>query len=377
MRLLISAKITFITVLLAAFLCKPTMAGNLWPGETMMHGGGYPAVTKFIKGHPQKPLFVFIPGAHHNARISYGGHEGYRENDFLAYWLNRQKYNFLAISYPIDTKSGLFNESYPEFSVRDWGRQAAEITKQVVNKYGIEGPVIVLGWSMAGKVAQPFFEESKRLNIKFDFYLSLAATPPIPGIVAKNKMVKMAESGLADRKNDYPKWYQQVKENDAKNGHTIIPEAMYESGYLGDISINQQAYGLRFHPGQNAFVRDYPADIEDTKGIEYGNFPLVAMLIPTSVLDLRHSLTDLSAWGIYNANGLYKDYSRRIANSPNKPLRLHKIRSTIYSAQLELSESVSGNHFFFVGKSGAEETSRSIEKLVKKVKQFREKWEDL
>ncbi|MDB2533146.1 hypothetical protein OAN53_00210 [Porticoccaceae bacterium] len=377
MRLLISAKITFITVLLAAFLCKPTMAGNLWPGETMMYGGGYPAVTKFIKGHPQKPLFVFIPGAHHNARISYGGHEGYRENDFLAYWLNRQKYNFLAISYPIDTKSGLFNESYAEFSVRDWGRQAAEITKQVVNKYGIEGPVIVLGWSMAGKVAQPFFEESKRLNIKFDFYLSLAATPPIPGIVAKNKMVKMAESGLADRKNDYPKWYQQVKENDAKNGHTIIPEAMYESGYLGDISINQQAYGLRFHPGQNAFVRDYPADIEDTKGIEYGNFPLVAMLIPTSVLDLRHSLTDLSAWGIYNANGLYKDYSRRIANSPNKPLRLHKIRSTIYSAQLELSESVSGNHFFFVGKSGAEETSRSIEKLVKKVKQFREKWEDL
>ena len=104
----------------------------------------------------------------------------------------------------------------------------------------------------------------------------------------------------------------------------------------------------------------------------------VSWIIPDKrVLDLRHSLTDLSAWGIYNANGLYKDYSRRIANSPNKPLRLHKIRSTIYSAQLELSESVSGNHFFFVGKSGAEETSRSIEKLVEKVKQFREKWEDL
>ena len=377
MRLLISAKITFITVLLAAFLCKPTMAGNLWPGETMMHGGGYPAVTKFIKGHPQKPLFVFIPGAHHNARISYGGHKGYRENDFLAYWLNQKQYNFLAISYPIDTVSDLFGESYAEFSVRDWGRQAAEITKQVVDKYRIQGPVIVLGWSMAGKVAQPFYEESKRLNIKFDFYLSLAATPPIPGIVAKNKMVKMAESGLADRKNNYSKWYQQIKENDAKNGHIIIPKAIYESEYLGDISINQQAYGLRFHPGQNAFVRDYPADIEDTKGIEYENFPLVAMLIPTSVLDLRHSLTDLSAWGIYNANGLYKDYSRRIANSPNKPLRLHKIRSTIYSAQLELSESVSGNHFFFVGKSGAEETSRSIENLVEKVKQFREKWEDL
>ena len=77
--------------------------------------------------------------------------------------------------------------------------------------------------------------------------------------------------------------------------------------------------------------------------------------------------------------------SEGLAHEPEKTFRAaaalsllgHKIRSTIYSAQLELSESVSGNHFFFVGKSGAEETSRSIEKLVEKVKQFREKWEDL
>jgi len=342
-----------------------------------MVGGGFPAVTKFIKGDPEKPLFVFIPGAHHSARIAYGGHEGYQEEDFLAHWLSIKKYNFLAISYPIETKSGLFDDNFPEFSIRDWGRQAAEITQQIVKQHALEGSVIVLGWSMAGKIAQPFYEESNRLGINFDFYLSLAATPPIPGIVEQNKRVNMAESGLADRRENYPKWYRQVVENEAQHGHVIIPEATYHGEYIGNISINQQAYGLRFQPGQEAFVRDYLADIEDTKGMEYGNFPLVAMLIPTSVLDLRHSLTDLSTWGIYNANRLYQDYSKRLMASPPKPSQLQHVRSAIYNAQLELSESVSGNHFFFVGQSGARETSQKIEALMNKVNRFKQHWNSL
>jgi len=111
--------------------------------------------------------------------------------------------------------------------------------------------------------------------------------------------------------------------------------------------------------------------------MEYGNFPLVAMLIPTSVLDLRHSLTDLSTWGIYNANRLYQDYSKRLMASPPKPSQLQHVRSAIYNAQLELSESVSGNHFFFVGQSGARETSQKIEALMNKVNRFKQHWNSL
>lgn len=57
---------------------------NLYPGEEVITAAAYPALVKFIKGNPNKPLIVFVPGDFHLARISYG-YPGSDPKDFLSY----------------------------------------------------------------------------------------------------------------------------------------------------------------------------------------------------------------------------------------------------------------------------------------------------
>ena len=139
-------------------LLQTTYAANLWDGEEVRMGAGYPFIAKFIAAERDAPLVVFIPGARGLARFAYGGHEGGLEEDFLAYWLNREGYNFLGISYPVLTDDGAFDEAHPDMTVRAWGHGSAEVTKAVMEERGLTGPVIVAVWSMGGKSVQPFAE---------------------------------------------------------------------------------------------------------------------------------------------------------------------------------------------------------------------------
>ncbi|WP_058524594.1 hypothetical protein [Legionella birminghamensis] len=63
-------------------------------------------------------MVVFVPGDSHLARISYGFPKG-NEKDFLAYWLNKEGYSFLGISYPLENP--VYTQVYPKFSIHDWG----------------------------------------------------------------------------------------------------------------------------------------------------------------------------------------------------------------------------------------------------------------
>ena len=132
-------------------LLQTTYAANLWDGEEVRMGAGFPFIAKFIAADRDAPLVVFIPGARSLARIAYGGHEGGLNEDFLAYWLNREGYNFLGISYPVLTDDGAFDEAHPDMTVRAWGYGSAEVTKAVMEERGLTGPVIVAVWSMGGK----------------------------------------------------------------------------------------------------------------------------------------------------------------------------------------------------------------------------------
>ncbi len=104
----------------------------LYPGEKIIKADGYPALVKFIKGNPNKPLIIFIPGYASLARLSYG-FPGCKENDFLSYWLHKEGYSFLGISYPVKNK--VFSKVYPDFTVTEWGKQTADIAKLFVDKY--------------------------------------------------------------------------------------------------------------------------------------------------------------------------------------------------------------------------------------------------
>jgi len=153
------------------------------------------------------------------------------------------------------------DKAYPDFNIQAWGIQAAEITRKTIKNNALNGRVILLGWSMAGKVAQPFSARAKEVGLELDFYVSLAATPPIIGLVLMNTKIAMAPSGMADRSKDLPKWYSQIKSNESLNGNReIIPWSIFEKEYTGNIPVQLQGYGLRYKPGSCILPFGHPAN---------------------------------------------------------------------------------------------------------------------
>ncbi|MBV9251808.1 MAG: hypothetical protein JO227_21520, partial [Acetobacteraceae bacterium] len=234
-------RIFLIIGLLGLLLVTPARA---FEGEEVVQAAGYPALIKFIPGDPQRPLVVFIPAAHHTARIAYGGHSGGREQDFLAYWLVHEGFNFLGISYPIATKDPVIDGTFPEYNARDWGRQAAEIAKQIIDEHHLTNRVIVLGWSMGGRIAEPVSEFAKANGLDVLFFVSLSATPGVTGLVDMNANFKMTPDGYADRTGTYRNFLRQIALQNAMNGHTIIDEQSYLTDYVGDMPVNLEGYGL-------------------------------------------------------------------------------------------------------------------------------------
>ena len=341
-------------------------AENLYKGEEIKRAAGFPAISKFVAGNPEKPLIVFVPGAHHTARVFYGGHEGYRKDDFVAYWLNQKGYNVLALSYPIATKGKAIKTNHPDFKIRDWGKQVAALTDDTVQKHNLSNQVIVVGWSMGGKIVQSVHEAmvKKHKNLNLDFYVALTATPPIPGLIVLTKKFPMLkDSGYANRRDKYKGWYQQIAAQGQANGHSIVSKSVYDKDYVGDIAINLQGYGEQYRKGK--FVMDQLATQDDGQPFNFGNFPLIGVIAPDGRGDRRHALTDKGAWGIYNVNTIYKRYlsANKIDVKTLSDAQWEELLHIARNIDDELFMSVNGNHFFFMGRKGASLTADAIEKL--------------
>jgi hypothetical protein len=362
----------------AAAMLAAGLPAQAFEGEEVMTGGGYPALVKFIPGDADQALVIFVPGAHHTARIAYGGHDGARDEDFLAHWLVEEGYNFLGISYPIATRNPVMKEAHPEFTAQDWGRQAAEIASRVIDEHGLSNRVIVIGWSMGGKIVQPVSGAAEDAGLDLDFYLSFAATPPVTGAISMDAEIAMAASGYADRSDLYDGWLEQLADNNADNeGRTIIDERTYLADYVGDMSINLQGYGLRYRDDE--FVRDHWADVEDFKSYDFASLPTIAMIMPNEVADGRHALTDQANWGLFLTNKItHGDIGGNKVDLDALPEeRWFALIDLVRAAPERLSVESNGNHFFFVGEAGARETARAVRTLEHRVHAFEAELEDL
>lgn len=356
---------TFVLAVSAA----PAIGQQLYDNEQSVTLAGFPAVTYFQAGKPDMPLIVFVPGAHHAARIAYGGHEGARSEDFLAHWLKEKGYNFLAVSYPIDTASGMMEETAPDFTAQNWGQQIADAALGVIEEHGLSGGVYFAHWSMAGKSIQPAHAAMSEAGHPIEAAFSFAATPGIPGIITLTQELDKTVDGYANRESTYPGWISQLDSN-RQGGPEIIPEDILRSDYLGHIPVNLQGYGELVEDGE---VRiDHMEQALHYGSFEFSNHPWIVVFQVDDRADARHAINDSSYWAYYNTHSLFAEPGKRGLKvgdmSDEAWLQMIKMSQ---EAPERLRVDVGGNHFFFVGETGAHATADAIDRAIVQLTEWR------
>jgi hypothetical protein len=314
----------------------------LYPGEKVVQLAGYPAMVRYSKGDPQKPLLVFIPGQSHLARIAYGA-PGTRPEDFLAYWLQKEGYNFLAFSFPIASLHPIFDKPYPDYTGEIWGQQIALAAQQAIKENGLSNKIVLLNWSMGGRAMEIATQESRKLGLDVVAGISMAATPPIPRGMPKS-IVDMLH------KDDSSGRLAMIHADEADNGHIIIPVDVYTNEFVGDMPLSLATYS----------------------SFDMNDYPLVAVLMDSKQADPTHALGDPSAWAFINGRT-----ASRIGSAAAKSLTPEKWDALLAlerSMDGRLRTPVGGNHFFFVGEKGARTAAEAIDHSVLAVQSFKKDW---
>lgn len=334
---------------------------SLYPGERIATVAGTPCLLRFFPANRKLPLVVAIPGGAHNARIYYGGHDGYEPRDFIAPWLVDSGFGVLAISYPLESEPGIMPATAPMFRITDWGQQAAEATKQLADEHHLCGDVVLVAWSMGGRLLVPYAREARRLGLNVKLFVSLAASPGLPGVRLGPPETKMTPAGYATLEAMVHLFMNQIHGQEALNNHkTIIPEQVFRAEYFGALPVGLLGWGIE-HDGQGGIVRDEWGHIRDASAHSFSDMPWMACLVPMSQLDARHSLSDRASWGYLMTQRL----TNMLVGLPQmEPIRWTELVDFVQAAPAKLSEYVLGNHYFFIGQTGAKATAAGILRML-------------
>jgi hypothetical protein len=355
------------------------MEPKLYDGEQLDQVAGFPTLYKFIPGDPQKPLVVFIPGNVHNARVAYGGHKGYEERDFLAYWLNRHGHGLLAISYPLESEPAIIPATAPHFRTCDWGKQAAEVTHKVIEKHGLSNQVVLTAWSMGGRIVVPYSASAQSLGIDVVLFVPLAATPGIHGLRPPKRETLSTAAGYASLSAMLKTFAKQVQEQGEllNGGRIIVPDDIYFREYCGSTPVSLSGCHLSYDRDSHSFVQDDLTSTEDAALDQVQYCPMILALTGNSPLDARHAFTDQATWGFVLTCKLMHEIEGHGVNKIVESGNWDKLMDMVHSVPTRISYFILGNHFFFMGEFGARETAAAIVKHLENVTAFRREFEAL
>ncbi len=338
-----------------------------------MKGGGAESLVFFKKGDPNKPLIVFVPGDSHLARISYGYPQG-REKDFLSYWLNKEGYSFLGISYPLENP--VYTQVYPGFSIHDWGEQIAEISQQIIAKHKLSNKIVILGWSMGGSIEETATRAAARHGLEVQLFIGLSAVPPLPYVMQSGpySTSTMRANHLADRSKLFPVFYQLIEQQNQLNQHKIIAETVYFSEFVGHIPAALSAEGYSYQ--NQHLVKNIPKTLKDGQVFDFANTPWIALIVDDSMTTAKISLIDPAAWNFLRAEMIYSQYlTGKLSGASSQ--KWHEISEFLNSLPQLLTMTVNGNHFFFLGEKGAKNTAEHINSLLGRVESVKKKLNQL
>jgi len=345
-------------------------APPLFPGEEIIEAAGYPSLVKFEKGDGQRPLVVFVPGTSFLARIAYR-FPGRRDADFLSHWLVRAGFSFLGASYPLDNP--VYAQPYPEFGITDWGRQVATAARRAVDANKLGNEIIVVGWSMGGKVAETVAVAARSMGLDLTLFVALDALPPGPNLFPGNaEQFVLAKNGLVDQAGSLMPWFVAMVEiQGLMNGHTIIPVDALRRYFTGNPPLNLQGEAARFVDGR--IVDDVAAALRDGGVTDYERYPPIALIVSDSPADYPNVLLCRTNWALFMGQRLYRRhvYPNRDRLRIDMPAaRWRKLERLIADAPARLTVQVPGTHSLFLGEQGARATAAAIAELAQRSKRL-------
>jgi hypothetical protein len=387
---------------------------QLYEGERLEAVAGYQTLFKFLpsdsslsslpsrpaaEAATSKPLVVFVPGSGHWARVAYGGHAGSRPEDFLAYWLNTAGFDVLAVSYPLESQLTLIDPlpTSLDFRIPTWGKQVAGTARWVLdenrNRRGTGNEVILVAWSMAGKILKPFMASARACGLEVKLFISLAATPGgMTGLQPSRSLpMDVSPAGYSSLAGALKGFLRQVHEqNDLQGSRVIIDDDAYLREYCGNVPVGLMGWSVAHdicssnedHSDHTAgesvspeweALQDAGPTYEDFRG-----YPFIGIIHPTLPSDLRHSLADSVTWGMVLTYKLVAD----IQTVPPKIYRdlpecWEQLTQLVQSAPEQMTFSVTGNHFFFLGEKGARETAQAVVDLLGRMEAIQSRMTDL
>ena len=339
-----------------------TESAALYPLEELTEAAGYPALVRFEPGRTDLPVVVFVTGGGVLGRIAYGPPDA-RAADFLCHWLHAEGFASLVLSYPIDNRD-VFDTAFPQYSITDWAEQNAEIIARYVDSNGLPANAIVLGWSMAGRIAEPLHAALQRRGKGIEIFVAMAAASALPHTLPGLDQLQPAASGLAAIRGAYLDWLLQCLAGQTMAaGHPVLDPDRFTREMTGDFPVGLAASAMRYENG--AFVPDAAGDARAVGAANYRAFPPLALMTHASPLDARHALTDRSTWGVYITQQLCEVlvFSRPTSLAALPAAKWTLLVEHVRDAAQRLSATLPGNHMFFVGETGARSTVQTLKLL--------------
>ena len=295
---------SFRAIILVMQQTEPLEQCSLYAGEKFDIIAGFPTIyhyqpaNRLDSSDDEKPLIICVTGGLHLARVFYGGHDGSKPTDFLAYWLNERGYGVLSLSYPLESNPRIMPATGALFKIQDWGRQAAVTTKRIIEEKSLMTRSLVLvSWSMGGRMVVPFNISAKELGLEVLQYIGFAATPGFSSIRPLPPGIICSEAGYFHVPPHLDNFCRQLREMEELNGgREIIPRKIFLREYVGGTPIN--LIGLRLkYDGNGNFVRDEVSHEEQTRVLDVASFPFISAVYPTSISDASHAMADKASWG--------------------------------------------------------------------------------
>lgn len=334
----------------------------LYPREALTEAAGYPALVRFEPGRPDLPVVVFVTGGGVLGRVAYGPPDA-RAADFLCHWLHAAGFSSLVLSYPIDN-ADVFDATFPHFSITDWAEQSAEIIARSIDQNGLPADAIVLGWSMAGRIAEPLHAALRRTGKGIELFVAMAAASALPNTLPGLAGLKPAPSGLAVIRGAYLDWLLRcLADQNRVAGRVVLDADGFTRAMTGDFPVGLAASAMRYRDG--AFVSDPAGDALEVGTAQYAAFPPLAVMTHSAPVDARHALTDRATWGVYITQQLCETlvFSRPEKLAALPPDAWALLLEHVRGAAGRLSATLPGNHMFFLGEDGARRTVETLQHL--------------